>query len=57
MLARPCSRRLLFAGEHTARSHPDTVGGALLSGVREAARALGWGGVLGNAAESTGRRR
>jgi len=49
VLARPCSRRLLFAGEHTARRHPDTVGGALLSGVREAARALGWGGVLGNA--------
>ena len=27
-------RRLLFAGEHTAREHPDTVGGAMLSGLR-----------------------
>lgn len=32
--------RLLFAGEHTAREHPDTVGGAMLSGLREAARFL-----------------
>lgn len=33
-------RRILFAGEHTARAHPDTVGGAMLSGLREAVRAL-----------------
>lgn len=33
-------RRVLFAGEHTAREHPDTVGGAMLSGLREAARVL-----------------
>lgn len=32
--------RLLFGGEHTAREHPDTVGGAMLSGLREAARFL-----------------
>jgi len=39
-LALPVGRRLLFAGEHTAREHPDTVGGAMLSGLREAARVL-----------------
>lgn len=39
-LAQPVGRRLLFAGEHTAREHPDTVGGAMLSGLREAARLL-----------------
>ncbi|PRW44477.1 lysine-specific histone demethylase 1-like protein 3 isoform A [Chlorella sorokiniana] len=39
-LARPVGPRLLFAGEHTAREHPDTVGGAMLSGLREAARFL-----------------
>ena len=40
VLARPILRRILFAGEHTAREHPDTVGGAILSGLREACRAL-----------------
>ena len=50
-LARPVGRRLLWAGEATARSHPDTVGGALLSGLREAARALGGGGALACAEE------
>ncbi|KFM25067.1 Lysine-specific histone demethylase 1A [Auxenochlorella protothecoides] len=39
-LAAPVRRRILFAGEHTARAHPDTVGGAMLSGLREAVRAL-----------------
>ncbi|WIA08913.1 hypothetical protein OEZ85_008331 [Tetradesmus obliquus] len=39
-LALPVARRLLFAGEHTCKEHPDTVGGAMLSGMREAARAL-----------------
>jgi hypothetical protein len=27
-LALPVARRLLFAGEHTCKEHPDTVGGA-----------------------------
>ncbi|KAK2076589.1 hypothetical protein QBZ16_005349 [Prototheca wickerhamii] len=40
VLALPVRRRVLFAGEHTARAHPDTVGGAMLSGLREAVRAL-----------------
>ena len=39
-LAIPVGRRILFAGEHTIKEHPDTVGGAMMSGVREAARAL-----------------
>jgi len=39
-LAIPVSRRILFAGEHTIKEHPDTVGGAMLSGLREAARAI-----------------
>ena len=30
--------RLFFAGEHTIRNYPATVHGALLSGIREAAR-------------------
>jgi lysine-specific histone demethylase 1 len=32
--------RVRFAGEHTARQHPDTVGGAMLSGMREASGVL-----------------
>ena len=32
--------RLLFAGEHTCREHPDTVGGAMLTGWRAARHAL-----------------
>lgn len=39
-LALPVRRRVLFAGEHTVKEHPDTVGGAMISGVREAVRAL-----------------
>ena len=39
-LSIPVLRRILFAGEHTIKEHPDTVGGAMLSGIREAARAL-----------------
>lgn len=42
LLAAPVRRRLLFAGEHTIKEHPDTVGGAMLSGLREAVRALHW---------------
>ena len=39
-LAIPVGRRILFAGEHTSKEHCDTVGGAMLSGLREGARAL-----------------
>ena len=31
-LALPVRRRILFAGEHTCKEHPDTVGGAMLTG-------------------------
>lgn len=37
-LGEPLGDRLLFAGEHTAGAHHQTVHGALLSGLREAAR-------------------
>ena len=40
LLARPVGRKILFAGEHTCRDHPDTVGGAMLTGLREASRIL-----------------
>ena len=40
LLARPVGRKLFFAGEHTCREHPDTVGGAMLTGLREASRIL-----------------
>lgn len=40
LLARPVGRQIFFAGEHTCRDHPDTVGGAMLTGLREAARIL-----------------
>ncbi|KAK9903424.1 hypothetical protein WJX75_005208 [Coccomyxa subellipsoidea] len=39
-LAAPVRRRVLWAGEHTCKEHPDTVGGAMLTGMREAVRAL-----------------
>lgn len=39
-LALPVRRRVLFAGEHTVKEYPDTVGGAMLSGFREASRAI-----------------
>uniref|UniRef100_A0A7S2X317 Amine oxidase domain-containing protein n=1 Tax=Chloropicon primus TaxID=1764295 RepID=A0A7S2X317_9CHLO len=35
-LALPVSSLVHFAGEHTWRKNPDTVGGAMLSGIREA---------------------
>ena len=38
-LGRP-EGRVLFAGEHTCREHPDTVGGAMLSGWRAARHAM-----------------
>jgi hypothetical protein len=31
---------VLFAGEHTCKSHPDTVGGAMLTGLAAARDAL-----------------
>lgn len=40
MLARPVGKRIFFAGEHTCQEHPDTVGGAMLTGLREASRIL-----------------
>jgi hypothetical protein len=39
-LALPVARCVLFAGEHTCKEHPDSVGGAMLSGLREASRAV-----------------
>ena len=40
LLARPVGRKIFFAGEHTCREHPDTVGGAMLTGLREASRVI-----------------
>ncbi|KAK5839871.1 lysine-specific histone demethylase 1 homolog 3-like [Gossypium arboreum] len=40
MLARPVENCLFFAGEATCKEHPDTVGGAMLSGLREAVRLI-----------------
>lgn len=40
LLARPVGRKIFFAGEHTCREHPDTVGGAMLTGLREVSRLL-----------------
>ncbi|XP_078448377.1 LSD1-like 3 [Wolffia australiana] len=40
VLARPVENRLFFAGEATSKEHPDTVGGAMLSGLREAVRIM-----------------
>lgn len=40
ILGRPVSDCLFFAGEATCKEHPDTVGGAILSGLREAVRII-----------------
>ncbi|KAG8377878.1 hypothetical protein BUALT_Bualt08G0079400 [Buddleja alternifolia] len=38
ILGRPVENCVFFAGEATCKEHPDTVGGAMLSGLREAVR-------------------
>eukprot|EP00268_Persea_americana_P005391 TRINITY_DN11803_c0_g1_i1.p1 TRINITY_DN11803_c0_g1~~TRINITY_DN11803_c0_g1_i1.p1 ORF type:complete len:2279 (+),score=554.97 TRINITY_DN11803_c0_g1_i1:810-7646(+) len=40
ILARPVENCLFFAGEATCKEHPDTVGGAMMSGLREAVRII-----------------
>ncbi|KAK8944699.1 hypothetical protein KSP39_PZI008343 [Platanthera zijinensis] len=38
ILGKPVANCLFFAGEATCKEHPDTVGGAMMSGLREAIR-------------------
>ncbi|CAM8981727.1 unnamed protein product [Rhodiola kirilowii] len=40
LLGKPVENCLFFAGEATCKEHPDTVGGAMMSGLREAVRIL-----------------
>ncbi|KAL3639100.1 hypothetical protein CASFOL_017007 [Castilleja foliolosa] len=40
ILGRPVENCLFFAGEATCKEHPDTVGGAMMSGLREAIRII-----------------
>lgn len=40
ILGRPVANCLFFAGEATCKEHPDTVGGAMMSGLREAVRII-----------------
>ncbi|XP_024369028.2 lysine-specific histone demethylase 1 homolog 3 [Physcomitrium patens] len=40
ILARPVEKCVFFAGEATCKEHPDTVGGAMMSGLREAIRMM-----------------
>ncbi|KAG2315254.1 hypothetical protein Bca52824_018376 [Brassica carinata] len=40
VLGRPVQDCLFFAGEATCKEHPDTVGGAMMTGVREAVRII-----------------
>lgn len=40
ILGRPVNNCLFFAGEATCKEHPDTVGGAMMSGLREAVRII-----------------
>ncbi|CAK7346267.1 unnamed protein product [Dovyalis caffra] len=39
-LGRPVENCVFFAGEATCKEHPDTVGGAMMSGLREAVRII-----------------
>ncbi|KAL5185761.1 Lysine-specific histone demethylase 1 3 [Glycine soja] len=40
IIGRPVDNCLFFAGEATCKEHPDTVGGAMMSGLREAVRMI-----------------
>ncbi|XP_027329810.1 lysine-specific histone demethylase 1 homolog 3 isoform X2 [Abrus precatorius] len=40
ILGKPVDSCLFFAGEATCKEHPDTVGGAMMSGLREAVRII-----------------
>ncbi|KAE9588351.1 hypothetical protein Lal_00002955 [Lupinus albus] len=40
ILGRPVDNCMFFAGEATCKEHPDTVGGAMMSGLREAVRII-----------------
>ncbi|EEF52674.1 lysine-specific histone demethylase, putative [Ricinus communis] len=40
ILGRPIENCVFFAGEATCKEHPDTVGGAMMSGLREAVRII-----------------
>ncbi|KAF8410492.1 hypothetical protein HHK36_003020 [Tetracentron sinense] len=40
ILSRPVENCIFFAGEATCKEHPDTVGGAMMSGLREAVRII-----------------
>ncbi|CAH8388495.1 unnamed protein product [Eruca vesicaria subsp. sativa] len=40
VLGRPVQNCVFFAGEATCKEHPDTVGGAMMTGVREAVRII-----------------
>lgn len=40
ILGRPVENCVFFAGEATCKEHPDTVGGAMMSGLREAVRII-----------------
>ncbi|XP_050213868.1 lysine-specific histone demethylase 1 homolog 3 isoform X2 [Mercurialis annua] len=50
ILGRPVGNCVFFAGEATCKEHPDTVGGALMSGLREAVRIIG---ILNNGNDYT----
>lgn len=40
IIGKPVENCLFFAGEATCKEHPDTVGGAMMSGLREAVRIM-----------------
>lgn len=50
ILARPVDNCVFFAGEATCKEHPDTVGGAMMSGLREAVRIVD---ILENRGDTT----